>query len=196
MAGEPIEEGTIIGHVVAPGRSTPVTSDADLLLHAFDQPSQLEPLFRERRLPERTGADPRSADISVKALLDEIRRQPRQDPVSIRLLRQLRKRTSVATVSNPLDMTGGASLQAGLMANGLRAMLEDDGYDAAIHPLLAGYRGGPKRDVAALADTLMCVSSLAVDYPEIRERNLNPTKIPSDGDGCVAVDYKVVVSSG
>ena len=28
VAGEPIEEGTIVGHVVALGRSTPVTSDA------------------------------------------------------------------------------------------------------------------------------------------------------------------------
>ena len=62
----------------------PFESDDDLLLHAFYQPSQLEPLFRERGLPERTGAARRPADISVKALLEEIRRQPRQGSVSIR----------------------------------------------------------------------------------------------------------------
>lgn len=62
----------------------PFESDDDLLLHAFYQPSQLDPLFRERELPERTGAAPRPADISVRALLDEIRRQPRQGSVSIR----------------------------------------------------------------------------------------------------------------
>ena len=41
----------------------PFESDDDLLLHAFYQPSQLEPLFRERELPERTGAVPRTASI-------------------------------------------------------------------------------------------------------------------------------------
>ena len=67
---------------------------------------------------------------------------------------------------------------------------------SSLHPLLAGYRGGPKLDVAALADTLMRVSLIAVDYPEIRELDLNPIKVLGDGEGCVAVDYKVVVSSG
>ena len=62
----------------------PFESDDDLLLHAFYQPSQLEPLFRERELPERTGAVPRPADISVKALLEEVRRLPRHGSVSIR----------------------------------------------------------------------------------------------------------------
>ena len=37
-----------------------------------------------------------------------------------------------ATLKNPLDTTGGASLDAELMANSVRAMLEDDGYDAAL----------------------------------------------------------------
>jgi acetate---CoA ligase (ADP-forming) len=37
-----------------------------------------------------------------------------------------------ATLKNPLDLTGGASLDAELMANCVRAMLEDDGYDAAL----------------------------------------------------------------
>ena len=67
---------------------------------------------------------------------------------------------------------------------------------SSIYPLLAGYRGGPKLDVAALADTLVRVSSMAVDYPEIQELDLNPVKILGDGEGCVAVDYKFVVSSG
>ena len=65
---------------------------------------------------------------------------------------------------------------------------------SSLHPLLAGYRGGPKLDIAALADTLMRVSSMAVDYPEIQELDLNPVKVLGDGEGCVAVDYKIVVS--
>ena len=62
----------------------PFESDDDLLLHAFYQPSQLEPLMRERDLPERTGAVPWPADISVKKVLEEIRRLPGQGSISIR----------------------------------------------------------------------------------------------------------------
>jgi len=67
---------------------------------------------------------------------------------------------------------------------------------SVIHPLLAGYRGGPALDVAALADTLVRVSLVAVDYPEIQELDLNPVMVMPAGQGCLAVDYKVVVLSG
>ena len=66
---------------------------------------------------------------------------------------------------------------------------------SAVHPLLAGYRGGPALDVAALAETLVRVSRLAVDYPEIQELDLNPVMVMPAGQGCFSVDCKVVVSS-
>ena len=62
----------------------PFESDDDLLLHAFYQPSQLEPLVRERDLPETTRAVQWPADISVRQVLEEIRRLPRQGSISIR----------------------------------------------------------------------------------------------------------------
>ena len=76
-----------------------------------------------------------------------------------------------------------------------RAQAFDMIEGSAIHPLLAGYRGGARLDVAALADMLVRVSSLAVDYPVIQELDLNPVKVLSEGLGCVAVDYKVAVAS-
>lgn len=42
------------------------------------------------------------------------------------------KLAAFATLSNPLDMTGAASLQAELMVSCLRAMLETDTYDAGL----------------------------------------------------------------
>ncbi len=66
---------------------------------------------------------------------------------------------------------------------------------SAIHPLLAGYRGGPALDVAALADMLVSVSLVAADYPEIQEIDLNPVMVLPVGQGCVAVDYKIVVAT-
>ena len=62
----------------------PFESDDDLLLHAFYQPSQLEPLMRERDLPETAQAAPWTADIPVRKVLEEIRRLPRQGSISIR----------------------------------------------------------------------------------------------------------------
>jgi len=42
------------------------------------------------------------------------------------------KLAKFATISNPLDMTGAASLQANLMVNCLRTMLASDAYDAGV----------------------------------------------------------------
>jgi len=42
------------------------------------------------------------------------------------------KLAAFATISNPLDMTGAASLQANLMVNCLKTMLESDAYDAGV----------------------------------------------------------------
>lgn len=59
-------------------------------------------------------------------------------------------------------------------------------------PLLFGYRGAPAADVAALEDLLLRVGRLAADRPEIRELDLNPVLVRSDG--VLAVDVKIRVA--
>jgi acetate---CoA ligase (ADP-forming) len=55
--------------------------------------------------------------------------------------------------------------------------------------LVAGYRGTPAADTAALVDLLHRLSVLAVDLPEVAELDLNPViALP---DRCVAVDARV-----
>ena len=53
----------------------------------------------------------------------------------------------------------------------------------AVHatPLLAGDRGAPPVDTAALADALLRVSRLADDLPEVSELDLNPVLARPDG---------------
>lgn len=41
-------------------------------------------------------------------------------------------------------------------------------------PLLNGYRNVPAVDVKAIVNTLLCVSKLVMDHPEIKELDLNP----------------------
>jgi acyl-CoA synthetase (NDP forming) len=59
------------------------------------------------------------------------------------------------------------------------------------YPLLDGWRGAPKADVAALEDMLLRVSALVEAHPEIAELDLNPV-IAGPG-GAVAVDVRVRV---
>jgi acyl-CoA synthetase (NDP forming) len=57
--------------------------------------------------------------------------------------------------------------------------------------LVAGFRGAPPSDAAALADLVLRLSRLAEDFPELAELDLNPVMgLP---DRCVAVDARVRV---
>ena len=60
-------------------------------------------------------------------------------------------------------------------------------------PLLLGHRGTPAADMAALTDTLLRVSQLADDLPEIAELDLNP--VMARPDGVIAVDARIRITS-
>jgi acyl-CoA synthetase (NDP forming) len=59
----------------------------------------------------------------------------------------------------------------------------------ATYPLLAGYRGAPSLDVAALEEVLLRVSALVEAHPEIAEMDLNPVIVQPRG--AVIVDARV-----
>jgi acetyl coenzyme A synthetase (ADP forming)-like protein len=58
-------------------------------------------------------------------------------------------------------------------------------------PLLDGFRGAPRTDVAALEDVVVRIGWLAANHPEIAELDLNPVIVSPDG--AVAVDARVRV---
>jgi acyl-CoA synthetase (NDP forming) len=59
-------------------------------------------------------------------------------------------------------------------------------------PLLLGHRGQPPADLAALRDTLLRVSQLADDLPQIAELDLNP--VMAGADGVTVVDARIRVT--
>jgi len=59
--------------------------------------------------------------------------------------------------------------------------------------LLAGYRGGPAGDVAAVREALLRVSALVADIPEIIEMDMNPVKVDKPGRGLSVVDARIRV---
>jgi acetyltransferase len=60
-----------------------------------------------------------------------------------------------------------------------------------IAKLLAGYRDRPPADVAAIARTLVRLSELLVDLPELVELDINP--LLAGPDGVLALDARIVV---
>jgi acetate---CoA ligase (ADP-forming) len=60
-------------------------------------------------------------------------------------------------------------------------------------PLLDGYRGAPKTDVAALQDILLRLSALVEAHPEIAELDLNP--VMALAQGAVIVDARIRVGA-
>jgi acyl-CoA synthetase (NDP forming) len=60
------------------------------------------------------------------------------------------------------------------------------------YPLLDGFRGGPKYDVAALEEGLLRVSAMVEDLPQIAELDCNPFVIQEKGG--VIVDARIRVA--
>ncbi|HET6849032.1 MAG TPA: GNAT family N-acetyltransferase [Gaiellales bacterium] len=59
--------------------------------------------------------------------------------------------------------------------------------------LVAGFRGGPAANAAALTDLLMRLSALAEDLPEVAELDMNP--VIANADGCTVVDARARVAA-
>ena len=78
------------------------------------------------------------------------------------------------------------------------APLTDADADDLIHsiraaPALLGHNGQPGADIDALRDTLLRVSRLANDLPQVAELDLNP--VIARPDGVIAVDARIRVTS-
>ena len=99
-------------------------------------------------------------------------------------------------VFGPLVVFGLGGVATDLLADRAArlAPLTDSDADELIRsirsaPLLLGYRGAQPADLAALRETLLRVSRLADDLPEIAELDLNP--VIARPDGVSAVDARI-----
>jgi len=62
------------------------------------------------------------------------------------------------------------------------------------YPLLRGVRGEKPSDLKAIAECILRVSQLAVDFPEIVELDVNPLMVLEEGRGAVAIDMRLVLA--
>jgi acetyltransferase len=61
------------------------------------------------------------------------------------------------------------------------------------HALLDGVRGQPPMDKSAIVDTLLRISQLVQDFPEIIELDINPLMVYHQGEGALALDMRLVL---
>ncbi|MBU7017554.1 MAG: acetate--CoA ligase family protein [Theionarchaea archaeon] len=59
--------------------------------------------------------------------------------------------------------------------------------------LLYGIRGGKKRDIEKVRDTLYRLGLLAIELPEIAEMDINPLMVLEKGKGCKVVDARMTL---
>lgn len=61
--------------------------------------------------------------------------------------------------------------------------------------LLTGFRGQTIADIDAVVETILCLSQLALDFPEIEEMEINPLLVLPRGQGAIALDGRVIMGS-
>ena len=62
--------------------------------------------------------------------------------------------------------------------------------------LLKGFRGEPPSDIEAIAQSLMRLSQLVTDFPEIEEMDINPLIVLPSGSGARVVDARILIEEG
>ncbi len=60
--------------------------------------------------------------------------------------------------------------------------------------ILSGVRGEQPSDKKALVEALLRLSQLLVDFPEIQELDINPLRVFHAGEGCRALDARIILA--
>lgn len=59
--------------------------------------------------------------------------------------------------------------------------------------ILKGARGGKPADLEALVEALLRLSQLMLDFPEIKELDINPLRLFHEREGCRALDARIIL---
>jgi len=59
--------------------------------------------------------------------------------------------------------------------------------------VLDGFRGAPPSDIDAIVDTLLRLSTMVCNHPEIAELDINPLIVHAKGEGCSVADSRILL---
>jgi acyl-CoA synthetase (NDP forming) len=60
-------------------------------------------------------------------------------------------------------------------------------------PILKGARGHKPSDLQAVSEALLRLSQLLIDFPDIRELDINPLRVFQENNGCRALDARIML---
>jgi len=61
------------------------------------------------------------------------------------------------------------------------------------YDMLAGARGKRPRDIRSVEECIQRLSKLALDFPEIKELDINPLIVNDEGGGCYVADARIML---
>ena len=61
-------------------------------------------------------------------------------------------------------------------------------------PILRGVRGQAPADIQSIVETILRMSQLVVDFPEIVEMDINPLVVYDQGQGALVLDARIILS--
>lgn len=100
----------------------------------------------------------------------------------------------------PLLMTGLGGIYVEVLKDvsfRLAPVSEEDAMDMLrelkSYWLLLGARGEPPADIDAVIESVLRISQLVTDFPEINELDINPLRVMEEGKGCLAADARIVL---
>ncbi|UCG51760.1 MAG: acetate--CoA ligase family protein [Candidatus Latescibacterota bacterium] len=62
------------------------------------------------------------------------------------------------------------------------------------YKMLEAFRGKKAKDIHAIADIIMRLSQLIMDFPEIQEFDMNPIMVYEEGEGCKVADVRIILN--
>ncbi|MCL2349242.1 MAG: acetate--CoA ligase family protein, partial [Planctomycetaceae bacterium] len=65
--------------------------------------------------------------------------------------------------------------------------------DIKAFKVLDGFRGAPKADVDSIVTTILRISEMVTNHPEIAEMDINPLIVHAQGEGCSVADSRVML---
>ncbi|HYA11617.1 MAG TPA: acetate--CoA ligase family protein [Thermodesulfovibrionales bacterium] len=65
--------------------------------------------------------------------------------------------------------------------------------ETKVFPLLRGVRGEAETDIEAIEKSLLLLSQMALDFPQIIEAEINPLLVKKRGEGVVAIDARFII---
>ncbi len=66
-------------------------------------------------------------------------------------------------------------------------------HDIKAFKVLDGFRGTPPADITSIVDTLLRLSQMVCNHPEISELDINPLIVHANGQGCSVADSRIML---